>query len=199
MSEAGPANPQPLQDPGKLVDALVSSERKVEYEEAGDEAESPGWSSGNDDVAPLEETAERAELTPEERQRLAAVERLKKLIQRQFLRVRRTTDRTRGEAGDFFVVAKYDMPLATRLADLRFEVSEGVAPSVDQVADYLLTTPSSAVRDFQVVARFGARSEAETGVQEVRARYDQAKAYQEQLLSFLQAQQRFRASAMRRC
>ena len=46
-----------------------------------------------------------------ERRRLAQVAQLKKLIRRHYLAQRRYTDRKRSDS-DFFVVAKYEMPLS---------------------------------------------------------------------------------------
>jgi hypothetical protein len=140
-----------------------------------------------------------AELSPSDRRRLAQIAKLKRLIRRHYDGRRRTTDRMRGQTSDFFVVAKYEMPLRTRMADVRFEVSQEVDTSVDQMADYLLATPNGVLRDFQVVGRFASMPEAEVGIQAVRQQYDQAKAYQQQLLQFLQSQQRFQARSLQRC
>lgn len=151
-------------------------------------------SAGDDDESP---TLSRAE-----KQQLAKIERLKKGIRRHFIAQRRTASGARGRPDDHFVVAKYEMPFATRVADVRFEVTADIDASVEQVADYLVATPAKTRRDYQVVARFGSISEAEEGVQAIRQRYDQAREYQAQLLTYLQyeqAQQRFQARSMRRC
>jgi hypothetical protein len=186
-------------DPSALAEALLSAERPVASDQTDTTDESQGEGTPDDFQDAMPQAAPEGEELPElsraERRRLAEIARLKKLIRRHFIGQRRATGRTRGKADDYFVVAKYEMPLATRMADLRFEVSQEVDTSVDQVADFLLTVPTGVQRDFQVVGRFGSVSEAEAGVAEVRQRYDQAKEYQAQLLSFL----RFQASAIRRC
>ncbi len=196
---ASPAETSLGPAPSALADALVSAERPVASSETETTDESPEEGTPNDfqDAMPqaAPEGEEPRELSRAERRRLAEIARLKKLLQRHFIGQRRTTDRTRGQADDYFVVAKYEMPLATRMVDLRFEVSQEVDTSVDQVADFMLTTPTGALRDFQVVARFDSMSDAEEGVAALRQRYDQAKEYQAQLLAFL----RFQASAIRRC
>jgi hypothetical protein len=123
-------------------------------------------------------------MSPQERARWILENRVRKVVERHFQRQRRERNRyERVDLDDYFIVANYEMPLATRIADLRFDVAQGVAPSVEEVSDYLLSTPSTSVRDFQVVARFATREEAEAGIAVVRQRYDAAKQYQAQLLA----------------
>jgi hypothetical protein len=146
----------------------------------------------------LSQEPDLEKLTPEERRRLVLENRVRKAVQNRFQRQRRESPPLRGEPEDFFIVANYEMPLTTRVADLRFAVSEGIDPSVDSVVNYLVSTPAAHVRDYQVVARFASRQEAETGIALVRRRYDEARQYQEQLLAYLREQQ-VRASSIRRC
>jgi len=137
------------------------------------------------------------DVSPAEKRRLAG---LNKLVRRHFERQRRSPDHSRAQPDDYFVVAKYEMPLATRMADLRFEVSEAVDPSVEQVVDYLSNTPVRVLRDFQVVGCYQSQAEADQALAAVRKRYDQVKEYQAQYLTYLQVQQRFRTiSSVRRC
>lgn len=148
-----------------------------------------------------EAESEKTRLNLQERQRLILENRIRKKVQSLFHKHHREKTAAPGlpQENDTFVVAMYEMPLATQVADLRFELSPGLDGSIDKVTEYLLSTPSTTVRDFQVVARFATPEEAETGIAIARRRYDEAKQYQEQLLAYLQTQQQFRARALRRC
>jgi len=204
-SETGekPADPAVGAASSALANAIMSAQRPATGDQVPAKSESPGTGSPKDyqvtEVKEVPDVDDAKDLSLAERRRLAEIAKLKKLIQRHFIAQRRTSDRSRGQAEDFFVVAKYEMPLDTRVADVRFEVTEAIEPSVNQVADYLLATSAGVMRDFQVVARFDSMSGADEGIVAVRQRYDQAKEYQAQLLAFLQAQQRFQASSIRRC
>lgn len=149
--------------------------------------------------SPNEAKADAEDLSLAEKRRLAELAKLRKMIYRHFAATRRTLDPSRGQPDDFFVVAKFEMPLSTQQADLRFEVTTAIDPSVDLVKDYLAQTPSQVMRDFQVVARYASMSDALAGLEEARLRYDRAKEYQAQLLAYLQAQQRIQATSIRRC
>ena len=102
----------------------------------------------------------------------------------------------RPHVDDFFVVALFHMPLATREAELRFQVSQGVDSSTDQIADYIQATPKATVRDFQVVSRFKSGPDAEAGLEFTRKKYDEYKKYQAQMLAYMKESQ---AKSVRRC
>lgn len=144
-------------------------------------------------------TKEEKALSAAEQKRQAYVTQVKKLVHRHFFAERRSPDLARGKPEDFFVVAKYEMPLSTRVADVRFEITDSLDNSVTQVVDYLMGSPTGTARDFQVVARYASMSEAADGLTKVRQQYDQAKEYQAQMLAYLQSQQRIQATSTRRC
>lgn len=102
----------------------------------------------------------------------------------------------RAHVEDFFVVALFHMPLATREAELRFQVLQGVDGSTDQIAEYIQATPSATVRDFQVVSRFKSAPDADAGLEFTRKKYDEYKQYQAQMLAYMKQSQ---AKSVRRC
>ena len=135
-----------------------------------------------------------------ERRVLAARFRLRKEVDKRFRRQPRADNRfARKSLDDYFVVVRFEVPLAAREAEVRFEVSGGVEPSVDKIADYLLQRPPRSVRDYTIVARYGSLPDAEDAIRAARKRYDDTKAYQAQLLAYLVKQQRVKAASMRRC
>lgn len=120
--------------------------------------------------------------------------RLEKKIESLFRRSKFVKSGDRPHIDDYFVVAKFQMPLQTREAELRFEVTQGMKESSIKMADYLVATPMDQVRDFRVLTRFKSPDEAEQGVQFVRKQYDEFKEYQARMMRSMQ-----QARSMQRC
>lgn len=133
-----------------------------------------------------------------DRKQAAARARIERKIEPIFKRATLVSGNSfeRAHVDDYFVVALFHMPLATRQAELRFQVTQGVDASTNQVGDYIESTPNAAVRNFQVVSRFKSASDAEAGLQFTRKKYDQYRKYQAQMLTYLKGMQ---AKSVRRC
>jgi hypothetical protein len=161
----------------------------------GDEGQPEGYP-----LRPQTKDKPDKKLSTAELKRLAAQGRVRKVVDQRFRRQPRASNRfERVKPDDYFVAAKLEMPLDVGRLDVRFEILPGLEPSVQQVSDYLFTTPERTVRDFMVVARFETLAEAEEGLAAARKQYDDAVAYQQQLIAYLQAQQQVQVSSVRRC
>lgn len=165
-------------------------------------APSPGDTGRPEDYPEARPGGQRTsdKLTPAELKQLAAQGRIRKLVDQKFRRQPRDGNRfERVSPEDSFVAARFEMPLATGMLEVRFEVLTGTEAAVQQITDYLLATPAQTVRDFFVVSRFRSPAEADEGLAAARRQYDEARAYQAQLAAYLQAQQQVQVQSMRRC
>ena len=177
--------------------SLSKSPFDVTGKATGDKTEQSASPQPNTGLQPDEKPAEGT--TPElDRKQAAARASIERKVAPIFKRAKlvKRSPSDRAHVEDFFVVALFHMPLATREAELRFQVLQGVDGSTDQVADYIQATPTATVRDFQVVSRFKSAPDADLGLEFTRKKYDEYKQYQAQMLAYMKEAQ---AKSVRRC
>lgn len=167
--------------------ALLALVHVVQCELRADEA-------SNSPVVENSDQKPKAPLSAAELRDKQARGKLEKKIEAHFHRSKFVKGKDRPHIDDYFVVATFQMPLATREAELRFEVMQGQQPSTTKLADYLISTPADQVRDFQVLTRFKSPEEAAQGVEFVRKQYDEFKEYQARMMESMR-----QATSMRRC
>ena len=124
----------------------------------------------------------------------AARGRLEKKIQSLFRKAKLSQRGGRKNTDDYYVVAKFHLPLETRKAELRFDVLQGLKKSSEEMTAYLASKPPSTVRQFKIVYRFKSAEKAKLGLEHARQRYDRLKDYQARMLAYVK-----RADSMRRC
>lgn len=164
---------------------------------AGDKPDQPSRQQAGSEK-PIEGQTSKETNPVLDRKQAAARARIERKIEPVFKRAKlvKKSSLERAHVDDLFVVALFHMPLATRQAELRFQVTQGVDASTDQISDYIRDTPQATVRDFQVVSRFKSATDAEAGLQFTRKKYDEYKKYQAQMLAYLSE---MRAQSVRRC
>ena len=103
----------------------------------------------------------------------------------------------RKDLNDYFIIGTAELNLATKHADVRFEVKQGQQAAAEFLVDYVAAPPANAVRQWQGFSRVKDAQQADAAVAQLRMQYDQAVAYQEHLKQRQEHLQRLYADLLR--
>ena len=82
---------------------------------------------------------------------------------------------------DFYLLATAELNMATRHADVCFQVKQGQREVAEFLVDYIVNKPEHSMRKWHVFSRFKDSQQADQALQFTRMQYDQMTAYQAQI------------------
>ena len=82
---------------------------------------------------------------------------------------------------DFFLLGTAELDLATRNANVCFQVKQGQREVAELLVDYVLDAPENTIRKWHVFYRLKDSQQAEQALQLTQTQYDQMQAYQTQI------------------
>jgi len=93
----------------------------------------------------------------------------------------------RKDPDDYYLLGTAEVNLATRNADIRFDVKQGQRDVAEYLADYVLSQPQTSVRRWHVFYRLKEAQQAQQALQFTRDQYDRMKSYQAQMQKIYKA------------